>query len=387
MHGPRMRMARFPLACAALAMLFAAGSTRLLAGAQQVPQDLKIVVVAGEDGVNIIKQKSAIKPVVEVRDRNDLPVAGVPVTFSIASGGASFGGASSATVVTNAAGRAAITQLTPSAAGQVQIHVQAVLQGQTATATITQTNYMTAAEAANAGHTAAQSAGKAGSGGGGGLSHAAIAGIAGGAAAGGLVVYKAAQKAPPCTFSVSPTTLNAAPSSATSFTVNIDVSPAGCEPATWTTSSSQSFVSVSPAGGTGSGTVTINVAGNTVTTTRSAAVTVAGTQLNVSQAAFAPPCNSQQVAGGDVPETRTIELGRRSGTVTFTYNTQNVEDRMLVVYEGRTLFDTTCVGTGTDRSTNISYSGNSTQMTVQVQPNCRTNSSGTFWSFTLACPR
>ena len=35
---------------------------------------LKIVVISGEDAVNIIQQKTAVAPVVEVRDRNDLPV-------------------------------------------------------------------------------------------------------------------------------------------------------------------------------------------------------------------------------------------------------------------------------------------------------------------------
>jgi hypothetical protein len=116
-------------------------------------------------------------------------------------------------------------------------------------------------------------------------------------------------------------------------------------------------------------------------------VTVAGTTLNISQAAFAPPCNSQQIAGGDVPETRTVELGRSSGTFTFTYNTQNIEDRMLVNYEGRTLFDTGCVGTVSDRSVNLSYSGASSQLSVQVQPNCRVPGTGTYWSFTVSCPR
>jgi hypothetical protein len=37
---------------------------------------LKIVVVEGEDAVNIIQQRTAVSPIVEVRDDNDLPVAG-----------------------------------------------------------------------------------------------------------------------------------------------------------------------------------------------------------------------------------------------------------------------------------------------------------------------
>ena len=111
----------------------------------------RIVVIAGEDGVNIIQQKTAVRAVVEVRDRNNLPVPGVLVTFSIEGGkAASFGGASTLTVATNAAGQAAVTGMTPSAAGAFRIQVQAAFQGQVATATIAQTNVLTAAGAAGA---------------------------------------------------------------------------------------------------------------------------------------------------------------------------------------------------------------------------------------------
>lgn len=142
---------------------------------------LRIVVLEGEDGVNIIQQNTAVRPLVEVRDRNNLPVAGVLVTFSIEGGkAATFGGASTLTIATNAAGQAAVTGLTPSAAGAFQIQVQAVFQGQVATATIAQTNVLTAAQAAAAG--AAGSGGSAGGGAGGtsGTSGAAAGGAGGG---------------------------------------------------------------------------------------------------------------------------------------------------------------------------------------------------------------
>src|SRR5438105_3259905 len=57
--------------------------------APQTPA-LRIVVVEGEDAVNIVQQKTAVAPVVEVRDRNDQPVAGVLVRFAIQGGRASF---------------------------------------------------------------------------------------------------------------------------------------------------------------------------------------------------------------------------------------------------------------------------------------------------------
>ena len=157
---------------------------------------LRIVIVEGEDAVNIVQQKTALAPVVEVRDRNNLPVPGAVVTFSIQGGNAAtFGGASTLTVATNAAGQAAVTGLTPTAAGAVQIQVSAAFQGQIATATIAQTNVMTAAQAAAAsaatgtsGSSASTAGGgaAAGGGGGGGISTTTLA-VTGAAVAGGAV--------------------------------------------------------------------------------------------------------------------------------------------------------------------------------------------------------
>jgi hypothetical protein len=427
---------------------------RLTARAGQAAQasGLRIVVVEGEDGVNIIQQKTAVRPVVEVRDRNDLPVAGVVVVFSIGGGGgATFaGGATTTTVTTNAAGRAAVAELNPVTNGSFQINVEATYQGQTATTTINQTNFATpadAAQAAQAGQAGAgvQTAaiGGAGGAGGGGLSALAITGIIGGAAAGTAVGLRAAgvfggsdpcvftvtpatinagstagsttvnvtaapsgcdpatwnasssaafatvnpasgngngavtvnvtantgaqrtgtltiagqtvtvTQSAPCTFSVTPTTLPQAPSTGGSQTITVSVSPAGCAPSNWSATSNAAFLSVNPSTGSGNGTVTVSAAANAATAARTGTVTIAGTTITITQAGVAPPCNQQNIAGGDTPETRTIELGRSSGTFLFTYNTQNLEDRMLVLYEGRTLFDTGCVGTGTNRTQSI----------------------------------
>jgi hypothetical protein len=159
----------------------------MASAAQGQPAALRVVVIEGEDAVNIIQQKTAVRPVVEVRDRNNLPVSGALVTFSIEGGkAASFGGASTLTVATNAAGQAAVTGLTPSAAGAFQIQVSAAFQGQVATATIAQTNVMTAAQAAAAGAASSGSAGGGAAGGGGGLS-ATTVGVVGAAVAGGAV--------------------------------------------------------------------------------------------------------------------------------------------------------------------------------------------------------
>ena len=147
------------------------------------PPTLKIVVLAGEDAVNVIKQKTAVQPLVEVRDRNGLPVPGAVVTFTLGGGqhAAFAGGLQTLTVTTNAAGQAAAAGLSPITTGAIQIQVQATFRGQVATAAITQTNVaVTAATAAAAG---------------GGLSGAMI-GIIGAAAGGGaLVAVKAGQPA------------------------------------------------------------------------------------------------------------------------------------------------------------------------------------------------
>jgi len=152
----------------------------------------KIVVLAGEDSVNVIQQKTAVAPLVEVRDRNNNPVSGAVVTFAVQGGKAAAfqGGATTITVATNAAGQAAAAGFTPLAAGAVNISVEAAIQGQVVTAAITQVNVMTAAEAAAAGASGAAAGGGAAgggaAGGGGGISGTTV-GIVGAVAAAGAV--------------------------------------------------------------------------------------------------------------------------------------------------------------------------------------------------------
>lgn len=82
-------------------------------------------MIEGEDAVNVLQQRTAVSPIVEVRDRNDQPVAGAIVSFTIRGGRATFGGARTLSVTTNAAGRAAATGLTPTGTGTVQIAASA----------------------------------------------------------------------------------------------------------------------------------------------------------------------------------------------------------------------------------------------------------------------
>lgn len=176
------------------------------AAAAQAPKataaGLKIVVLAGEDGVNIIRQRTAVAPLVEVRDRNDLPVAGALVTFAIDTGktAAFSAGARTLTVTTNAAGQATADGLVPLARGVVRINVKAAFQGQTASTTIVQTNAVAAASGGSAaagagtaaGGTAAAGATVAASSGG--ISATTLAIVGGAVGAGALVATQVAGK-------------------------------------------------------------------------------------------------------------------------------------------------------------------------------------------------
>ena len=162
------------------------------------PEGLRIVVIEGEDSVNIIGQGTAVPTVVEVRDRNDLPVSGASVVFLLGEGGTATlnAGLSQVTLTTNALGQAAVT-VNPVASGAVQLSVNATFQGQAAATTIVQTNAASAAAAAGAGGGAAGgtggAAGGAAAGGaaGAGLGTGAIVGIVGGAVGAGLGVRQA----------------------------------------------------------------------------------------------------------------------------------------------------------------------------------------------------
>ena len=185
-----------PLIIATFA-LFLASPPALARYGEQAATALRVVVIDGEDAVNVIQQKTSVAPVVEVRDRNDQPVAGAIVNFAIRSGRATFGGARTLSVTTNAAGRAVATGFAPTGSGALQISATAAFQGQTAAAvTIAQTTVETAAQAAamtgatGAGGSSGAAGTGAGAGGGGSGLSATTIGIIGGAAAAGVIAAK-----------------------------------------------------------------------------------------------------------------------------------------------------------------------------------------------------
>ncbi len=94
-------------------------------------------------------------------------------------------------------------------------------------------------------------------------------------------------------------------------------------------------------------------------------------------------CGETSVAGSNAPDTRFIELGKTSGTFRFDYNTYTVKDRIIVTYEGSTLFDSGCVGEG--RSVNLDYAGSGSMLQVEVIPRCA-GGSNTIWKYVVHCP-
>jgi hypothetical protein len=159
-----------------------------LAQAQSPPAaGLQIVVIDGENAVNIIQQRTAVAPIVEIRDRNGLPVAGAVVTFSVQGNLATFPGAvSTFTAVTNTAGQAVAAAVQPMAAGSFSIQVNAVFQGQSAVVAIAQSNVVTAAQAAAVGGSGGAATGGAATSGAGGLSGTTL-GVVGAAVGGGVL--------------------------------------------------------------------------------------------------------------------------------------------------------------------------------------------------------
>src|SRR6476660_10550614 len=90
-----------------------------VASAQQ-PPELQILVIGGEGSINNVKQRTAREPVVEVRDRNNRPVAGALILFEAPRNGASgtfLGGSPTLRVTTDAQGRAAGQGFRPNTTG------------------------------------------------------------------------------------------------------------------------------------------------------------------------------------------------------------------------------------------------------------------------------
>jgi hypothetical protein len=114
------------------------------AGQEARRGDLKIYVLQGEQAVNNVRTGAATAPVVEVRDRNDFPVAGAEVTFRTPEAGASAvfeGGRHEYTNRTDAKGQVSAGRMTPNGVeGVFSIQVTAKLGDREGVAVIRQRN-------------------------------------------------------------------------------------------------------------------------------------------------------------------------------------------------------------------------------------------------------
>jgi len=93
------------------------------------------------------------------------------------------------------------------------------------------------------------------------------------------------------------------------------------------------------------------------------------------------PCNTATNSGGQGVTTTSHQLGRSSGTFSFSYNAFSQPDQFDILYEGRTIFSTGGPVSGSN-TVAVSYSGSSTQITVRVTG----PSAGTEWEYTVSCP-
>lgn len=112
----------------------------------QNPASLQILIVEGEGAINNVRQRVNREPIVQVEDENHKPVAGAAVIFFLPNqgpGGTFANGTNTLTTTTNAQGQAVARGIRfNNQGGAMQIRVAASFAGQTASATITQTNVL-----------------------------------------------------------------------------------------------------------------------------------------------------------------------------------------------------------------------------------------------------
>jgi hypothetical protein len=100
--------------------------------AQEEQPALQILVIGGEGSINNVKQRTAREPVVELRDRNNRPVAGAAILFEAPRDGASgtfTGGSTSMRATTDAQGRAVGRGFQPNTStGEFTVQVTATFE-------------------------------------------------------------------------------------------------------------------------------------------------------------------------------------------------------------------------------------------------------------------
>jgi len=116
---------------------------------EKIPDKLNVVVVEGEGAINNIKKRTTRETVVRVEDENHKPVAGAAVAFLLPAdgpGGSFTGGAKSASIMTDSAGRAVMPHIAVNGnPGSYSISVYASHTGAAASATISQSSALAGA--------------------------------------------------------------------------------------------------------------------------------------------------------------------------------------------------------------------------------------------------
>lgn len=97
-------------------------------------------------------------------------------------------------------------------------------------------------------------------------------------------------------------------------------------------------------------------------------------------------CNDVRKAGANNPERHVIDLGTKGRKFLFEFETYTEEDMIIVSQGGRTLFNSGCVGTKGRRVVQLKKGMFSSEIVVDVRPNCN-NGTSTQWEFMVHCPK
>ncbi len=96
-------------------------------------------------------------------------------------------------------------------------------------------------------------------------------------------------------------------------------------------------------------------------------------------------CNTLIRAGENEALHHVFQLGKRSGRVKIEYDTLDIEDQIIITYEGQSLLNSKCVGTNGTRTIIKSINGTSDTVQVRVIPQCR-RKDNTRWNLKVYCP-
>lgn len=94
-------------------------------------------------------------------------------------------------------------------------------------------------------------------------------------------------------------------------------------------------------------------------------------------------CDQEQVSGGQLGDSREIQLTANEGRINIDYEMYAVPDKLKVTYQGQILVDTDFVSGNNKLST--TFKGNSGRVKVEVIGN--PDISSTQWKYTLYCPQ